>query len=122
MTVETAKDTVTVTIDGFEIAVPKGTDHPPPNVGIAIPRFCEHPLLEPIGACRQRLVEVEGQRGPCITACTEGGGAYPAHLGGRGQGAAGRDGLLLINHPLDCPMRQGRRVPAAEPGHVQRPG
>ena len=75
MTVETTQDTVTVTIDGFEIVVPKGMwiIRAAELLGIAIPRFCEHPLLEPIGACRQCLVEVEGQRKPlasCITACT----------------------------------------------------
>ena len=34
------------------------------RLGIAIPRFCDHPLLDPVGACRQCLVEVEGQRKP----------------------------------------------------------
>src|SRR6202043_954279 len=47
MTVETTKDTVTVTIDGFEMVVPKGTwiIRAAEMLGIAIPRFCEHPLL-----------------------------------------------------------------------------
>src|SRR5580698_5669743 len=77
MTVQTTQDTVTVTIDGFEMVVPKGTwiIRAAEMLGIAIPRFCEHPLLEPIGACRQCLVVVEGQLKPmasCITACSEG--------------------------------------------------
>ena len=77
MTVETTRDTVTVTIDGFEIKVPKGEliIRAAELLGIQIPRFCDHPLLDPIGACRQCLVEVEGQRKPlasCITACAEG--------------------------------------------------
>ena len=47
-------DTVTVTIDGFEISVPKGTliIRAAELLGIQIPRFCDHPLLDPIGACR----------------------------------------------------------------------
>src|ERR1035438_250715 len=55
MTVQTTQDTVTVTIDGFEIAVPKGTlvIRAAEILGIQIPRFCDHPLLDPIGACRQ---------------------------------------------------------------------
>ena len=55
-----ALDLVTVTIDGFEIRVPKGTliIRPAEQLGIQIPRFCDHPLLDPIGACRQCLVEV----------------------------------------------------------------
>ena len=54
MTVQpTATDTVTVTIDGYQISVPKGTlvIRAAEMIGITIPRFCDHPLLEPIGAC-----------------------------------------------------------------------
>src|SRR5437773_10103478 len=77
MTVETTQGTVTVTIDGLQVAVPKGTlvIRAAELLGIAIPRFCDHPLLDPIGACRQCLVEVEGQRKPlasCTTVCTDG--------------------------------------------------
>ena len=65
MTVQTTTQTVNVTIDGFEIAVPKGTlvIRAAEMIGIQIPRFCDHPLLDPIGACRQCLVEIEGQIG-----------------------------------------------------------
>ena len=110
MTVETTQDTVTVTIDGFEIAVPKGTwiIRAAELLGIAIPRFCDHPLLEPIGACRQCLVEVEGQRKPlasCITACTEGMVVHTQLTSAVADKAQrGVMELLLINHPLDCPM------------------
>ncbi len=110
MTVETRPDTVTVTIDGFEIAVPKGTwiIRAAELLGIAIPRFCEHPLLDPIGACRQCLVEVEGQRKPiasCITACTEGMVVHTQLTSPVADKAQqGVMELLLINHPLDCPM------------------
>jgi NADH-quinone oxidoreductase subunit G len=110
VTVETTQDTVTVTIDGFEIAVPKGTwiIRAAELLGIAIPRFCDHPLLEPIGACRQCLVEVEGQRKPlasCITACTEGMVVHTQLTSAIADKAQrGVMELLLINHPLDCPM------------------
>jgi NADH-quinone oxidoreductase subunit G len=110
MTVETTQGTVTVTIDGFEIAVPKGTwiIRAAELLGIAIPRFCDHPLLEPIGACRQCLVEVEGQRKPlasCITACTEGMVVHTQLTSAIADKAQrGVMELLLINHPLDCPM------------------
>ena len=110
MTVETTQDTVTVTIDGFEIAVPKGTwiIRAAELLGIAIPRFCDHPLLEPIGACRQCLVVVEGQRKPlasCITACTEGMVVHTQLTSAVADKAQrGVMELLLINHPLDCPM------------------
>src|SRR6516162_11681907 len=68
---------VTLTIDDAEITVPKGTlvIRAAELIGIQIPRFCDHPLLDPVGACRQCLVEVEGQRKPmasCTTVATDG--------------------------------------------------
>src|SRR6266576_777295 len=110
MTVETTPGTVTVTIDGVEIVGPKGTwiIRAAELLGIAIPRFCDHPLLEPIGACRQCLVVVEGQRKPlasCITACTEGMVVHTQLTSAVADKAQqGVMELLLINHPLDCPM------------------
>jgi NADH-quinone oxidoreductase subunit G len=110
MTVETTQDTVTVTIDGFEIRVPKGTlvIRAAEMLGIQIPRFCDHPLLDPIGACRQCLVDVEGQRKPlasCTTACTEGMVVHTQLTSAVAEKAQrGVMELLLINHPLDCPM------------------
>jgi NADH-quinone oxidoreductase subunit G len=110
VTVQTTQDTVTVTIDGFEIAVPKGTlvIRAAELLGIQIPRFCDHPLLDPIGACRQCLVEVEGQRKPlasCTTVCTEGMVVRTQLTSAVAEKAQrGVMELLLINHPLDCPM------------------
>src|SRR3954465_186352 len=53
-------DLVTLTIDGVEVQVPKGTlvIRAAEQAGIQIPRFCDHPLLAPAGACRQCLVDV----------------------------------------------------------------
>ncbi|MGP0022202.1 MAG: NADH-quinone oxidoreductase subunit G [Streptosporangiaceae bacterium] len=103
-------DTVSVTIDGFEIAVPKGTlvIRAAELLGIQIPRFCDHPLLDPIGACRQCLVDVDGQRKPmasCTTVCT-GGMVVRTQLSSPVAEKAQRGvmELLLVNHPLDCPM------------------
>ncbi len=110
MTVETAQDTVAVTIDGFEIKVPKGMliIRAAEMLGIQIPRFCDHPLLDPIGACRQCLVEVEGQRKPlasCTTTCTDGMVVRTQLTSAVAEKAQrGVMELLLINHPLDCPM------------------
>jgi NADH-quinone oxidoreductase subunit G len=110
MTVQTAQDTVTVTIDGFEIAVPKGMliIRAAELLGIQIPRFCDHPLLDPIGACRQCLVEVEGQIKPmasCITTCAEGMVVRTQLTSAVAEKAQrGVMEFLLINHPLDCPM------------------
>src|ERR1700743_1291368 len=103
-------ETVNVTIDSFEIAVPKGTlvIRAAEMLGIQIPRFCDHPLLDPIGACRQCLVEVEGQRKPlasCTTTATEGmvvKTQLTSVVADKAQ--HGVMEFLLINHPLDCPM------------------
>ena len=70
-------DLVTITIDDTEVSVPKGTlvIRAAEMIGVQIPRFCDHPLLDPVGACRQCLVDVEGQRKPmasCTTTVTDG--------------------------------------------------
>ncbi|MBW3659595.1 MAG: (2Fe-2S)-binding protein, partial [Actinobacteria bacterium] len=103
-------DKVTLTIDGEEITVPKGTlvIRAAEQLGVIIPRFCDHPLLDPIGACRQCIVEVEGQRKPmmaCTTTCTD-EMVVKTHLTSQmaADGQAGTLEFLLINHPLDCPM------------------
>ena len=59
-TASAAADLVTLTIDGIETSVPKGTlvIRAAEQIGVQIPRFCDHPLLAPVGACRQCLVEV----------------------------------------------------------------
>ncbi|MFZ2527306.1 MAG: NADH-quinone oxidoreductase subunit G [Rhodococcus sp. (in: high G+C Gram-positive bacteria)] len=105
----TDKDPV-VTIDGIEFSVPPGTlvIRAAEQLGIRIPRFCDHPLLEPAGACRQCLVEVEGQRKPlasCTTAVTDGmivRTQFTSPVADKAQ--QGVMELLLINHPLDCPV------------------
>src|SRR3954462_5446052 len=57
--VDTVK-TVSLTIDGIEVSVPENTlvIRAAEQIGVQIPRFCDHPLLAPVGACRQCLVEV----------------------------------------------------------------
>jgi NADH-quinone oxidoreductase subunit G len=103
-------ESVNVTIDGYEISVPKGTlvIRAAETIGITIPRFCDHPLIDPIGACRQCLVEIEGQRKPlasCTTYCTDGmvvKTQYTSAVADKAQ--RGVMELLLVNHPLDCPM------------------
>src|SRR6266536_3409496 len=67
-----AEPTVTLTVDGIEVEAAKGelVIRVAERLGISIPRFCDHPLLAPAGACRQCLVEVEGQRKP-VASCTQ---------------------------------------------------
>ncbi len=58
---------VRLTIDGQVVDAPKGEllIRTCERLGIVIPRFCDHPLLDPAGACRQCLVEVEMAAGRC---------------------------------------------------------
>ncbi|NBM15672.1 NADH-quinone oxidoreductase subunit G [Streptomyces sp. GC420] len=104
------EDLVSVTIDGIETSVPKGTlvIRAAELLGIEIPRFCDHPLLDPAGACRQCIVEVEGQRKPmasCTITCTDGMVVRTQLTSQVAQKAQhGVMELLLINHPLDCPV------------------
>jgi NADH-quinone oxidoreductase subunit G len=101
---------VNLTIDGVEVSVPKGTlvIRAAELIGVQIPRFCDHPLLDPVGACRQCLVEVEGQRKPlasCTTTVTPDmvvRTQYTSEAADKAQ--QGVMELLLINHPLDCPI------------------
>jgi NADH-quinone oxidoreductase subunit G len=102
-------DTVTLTIDGVEVTAAKGelVIRVAERMGIAIPRFCDHPLLAPAGACRQCLVDVEGQRKP-VASCTQTvaeGMVVKTQLTSpvAAKAQAGIMELLLINHPLDCP-------------------
>jgi NADH-quinone oxidoreductase subunit G len=101
---------VKLTVDGIEVIAKKGEliIRVAERLGIAIPRFCDHPLLDPIGACRQCLVEVEGQRKP-LASCTTTVGDGMVVKTQRTSAVAdkaqhGVMELLLINHPLDCPV------------------
>jgi NADH-quinone oxidoreductase subunit G len=108
--VQKPADLVSVTIDGFDVQVPKGTlvIRAAELIGIQVPRFCDHPLLDPVGACRQCLVEVEGQPKPvasCTIAVSEGMVVKTQLTSAVADKAQqGVMEMLLINHPLDCPV------------------
>jgi NADH-quinone oxidoreductase subunit G len=113
MTTEVS-EMITVVVDGFEVTVPKGTlvIRAAEQLGIQIPRFCDHPLLDPVGACRQCLVDIEinGRAFPKPQAsCTipvEPGMIVKTQLTSPVAEKAQRGvmELLLVNHPLDCPV------------------
>ncbi|GGM52600.1 NADH-quinone oxidoreductase [Longimycelium tulufanense] len=105
---------VRLTIDGVDVVAPKGEMliRTAERLGIVIPRFCDHPLLEPAGACRQCLVEVEmgGRPMPkpqasCTMAVADGMVVRTQRTSPVADKAQqGVMELLLINHPLDCPI------------------
>jgi NADH-quinone oxidoreductase subunit G len=108
--------TVTLTIDDIEVTVPEGTlvIRAAEQIGVQVPRFCDHPLLDPVGACRQCLVEVpdagNGRPIPkpqasCTLAVAEGMVVRTQHSSPVADKAQqGIMEFLLINHPLDCPI------------------
>jgi NADH-quinone oxidoreductase subunit G len=109
-------DLVNVTIDGIQVAVAKDTlvIRAAEQVGVQIPRFCDHPLLAPVGACRQCLVDVpdagNGRGFPkpqasCTLPVAEGmvvNTQVTSDVADKAQ--QGIMEFLLINHPLDCPV------------------
>jgi NADH-quinone oxidoreductase subunit G len=109
-------DLVTLTIDGVSVSVPKDTlvIRAAEQVGVQIPRFCDHPLLAPVGACRQCLVDVpdagNGRPMPkpqasCTMPVSEGmvvNTQVTSPVADKAQ--QGVMEFLLINHPLDCPV------------------
>jgi NADH-quinone oxidoreductase subunit G len=109
-------DLVTLTIDGVEVSVPKDTlvIRAAEQVGVQVPRFCDHPLLAPVGACRQCLVEVpdagNGKPIPkpqasCTLPVSEGmvvSTQASSEVADKAQ--QGIMEFLLVNHPLDCPV------------------
>ena len=103
-------DLVTVSVDGIEVRVPKGTlvIRVAELMGIEIPRFCDHPLLDPVAACRACLIEIEGQPKPqpaCAIAVTDGMVVRTQRTSPMADTAQeGVMEFLLLNHPLDCPV------------------
>jgi len=99
---------ITLTIDGAPVSVPAGTlvIEAAKQAGVLVPHYCYHPGLPVAGVCRMCLVEIE--KAPklqiaCATTVTEG-------MVVKTQTAPAKDArqgvleLLLINHPLDCPI------------------
>ena len=115
-----SENLVKVTIDDVELDVPAGTlvIRAAEQAGIRIPRFCDHPLLEPVAACRQCLVEVgmpdrnTGElrfmpkpQPSCAQTVTPGIVVKTQHTSEVARRAQeGVMEFLLINHPLDCPI------------------
>ncbi len=105
---QVAENLVTITIDGTQLRVPKGTllVEAAKLIKREIPVYCYHSKMGPAGLCRICLVEIEGmpklQIG-CNTVVAEG-------MVVRTQSEKAADGrravleLYLKNHPLDCPI------------------
>jgi NADH-quinone oxidoreductase subunit G len=108
MSVSPQTELVNVTIDGIALTVPKGTlvVEAAKLVARDVPVYCYHPKLGPAGLCRICLVEIEGapklQIG-CNTPVAE--GMVVRTVGQKvEEGRRSVLELLLLNHPLDCPI------------------
>jgi NADH-quinone oxidoreductase subunit G len=99
---------VNLTIDGHEVAVPRGTTilEAAKTIGSEVPHYCYHPGMSSPAMCRLCLVEVEGAPKPmpgCVTTVMDG---QVVHTQSE-QATKNRRGVLefyLVNHPLDCPI------------------
>jgi NADH-quinone oxidoreductase subunit G len=99
---------VTLTIEGRQVTVPAGTSilEAAKHAGVLVPHYCYHPGLPVAGVCRMCLVEVE--KAPklapsCATAVAEGNVVH-VHSEKSIEARKGVLEMLLINHPLDCPI------------------
>ena len=120
---------VTLAIDGKEVTVPQGTliIRAAEQLGIEIPRFCDHPLLEPVAACRQCYVKVEGQRKlmtSCSTPVAQDMAVHTQFTDDEVREAQEAVlEFLLINHPLDCPIcDRGGECPLQDQALAYGPG
>ena len=107
-TVPQQTDLVTLTIDGVEVRVPKGTllVEAAKSIHTDIPVYCYHEKLGPAGLCRICLVEIDGMPKLQIACNTEVAAGMKVHT----QNPRVDDGrraileFFLLNHPLDCPI------------------
>src|SRR4030095_3960273 len=101
-------ETVSLTIDGQQVAVQKGKTvlQAAIEAGISVPYYCFHPGLTVDGSCRVCIVKIEKMpklQTSCSTTCTDGmvvSTRDPETTAAR----AGVLEFLLVNHPLDCPV------------------
>ena len=101
-------ESVTLTIDGQSITVPKGTNvlEAAKLLGNDISAFCYHPGLPIVAQCRQCLVSVEKNpklQPSCQQVCGEG---MVVHTTDPQSTLARKQQLefTLVNHPIDCPI------------------
>ncbi|HXV91348.1 MAG TPA: 2Fe-2S iron-sulfur cluster-binding protein, partial [Gemmatimonadales bacterium] len=99
---------VNLTIDEVPVSVPPGTllIEAAKQAGVLVPHYCYHPGLPVAGVCRMCLVAVE--KAPklqiaCATTVAEGMVVHTQAPEAR-KARTGVLELLLINHPLDCPI------------------
>ena len=129
MTATDATTGVPFTLNGVELHATEGEllIAACERLGVHIPRFCYHPRMTPVGMCRMCLVEVDTGRGPglqpsCMLTVTP-------NMVVNTESEVTKDAqdgvleLLLINHPLDCPVcDKGGECPLQDNAYAFGPG
>ncbi|NKI67978.1 formate dehydrogenase subunit alpha [Collimonas pratensis] len=103
---KTAKQLVTLEIDGVNVEVAAGTSvmRAAVEAGINVPKLCATDSLEPFGSCRLCLVEIDGRKGypaSCTTPC-EPGMKVRTQTPKLADIRRGVMELYISDHPLDC--------------------
>ena len=120
---------VPITIDGRAVVAEHGEllIAAAERHGVYIPRFCYHERMNPVGMCRMCLVEVDTGRGPQIVpSCmvpVSPGMVVDTESPTTKRAQEGVLELLLINHPLDCPVcDKGGECPLQDQAFSHGPG
>ena len=97
-----------LTINGIEIEVEQGTSilQAAEMLGIEIPRFCYHDKLSVPANCRMCLVDMKGAPKPVASCAMAAGDGMEITTDSETiqKARKGVMEMLLINHPLDCPI------------------
>ncbi|MGH7902899.1 MAG: 2Fe-2S iron-sulfur cluster-binding protein [Candidatus Dormibacteraceae bacterium] len=106
---EQPAETVTLTVDGRSVTVARGTlvVEAAKALGIEIPVFCYHHKMDPVGACRMCLVEIQPGPPRPQTGCTVPVAPGMVVSTQSEMAVRARADILemeLVNHPLDCPV------------------
>jgi NADH-quinone oxidoreductase subunit G len=101
-------ETVTLTIDGRPVTVPKGRTvlQAAIEAGVSVPYYCYHPGISIDGSCRVCIVKIEKMpklQTSCSTLCSD-GMVVQTQVPEVVEARAGVFEFLLVNHPLDCPV------------------
>jgi NADH-quinone oxidoreductase subunit G len=120
---------VSITVDGRAHEAPPGqlVIDACEDAGVYVPRFCYHRRMNPVGMCRQCLVEIDGPRGPLlvVSCMTPVAPDQVVHTDSPVVKKA-QEGVLeflLANHPLDCPVcDKGGECPLQDQAFSHGPG
>jgi NADH-quinone oxidoreductase subunit G len=123
------KTTVSITVDGRPHEAEPGqlVIEACEDAGTYVPRFCYHRRMEPVGMCRQCLVEIDGPRGPAlVVSCMTPVAENQVVLTESATVKKAQEGVLeflLANHPLDCPVcDKGGECPLQDQAFSHGPG